>query len=150
VPSPLTVRATIKRPLKLINGKKTPPVVIDGVNWHLSKTGYYLIDRPEFRDKDVRIPIEALAYIRPLFRNSGIEIPVHHDPVVTFSSDPKRGDVRRVYYSVGKASNRVWFYMTRQGFVLLARHLMANAPRAYKTLRRIVPASDYPLTDVEE
>src|SRR4051812_13823623 len=118
---PAIERVVVRRPLRFIRNV-SPKLAADGVLWRLRNDGsFQLMDFGEKGNRP-RIPVEALAYLRPLFEIRDVELRVSES--VLFSTKPglvpnMSPNGRTIFYNVDGR----WLYMTKSGLLDLIRQL---------------------------
>ncbi len=142
-------RATIKRPVKLLKGKETPRCSADGIYWKLTKSGDFIFDHAGLTK--VKIPVETLSYIRPLFEVREVTIKIE-GPVNFYISSannhPRYGmhplETDRIMY---RKEGGEWYYLTKVGFKSLWEYVQKNGGVAAKTLKRVGPCTDFEMPE---
>lgn len=137
---PAIERVKVRRPLRF-RKDFVPRLVADNIVWRVHRDGF--ISFPEFGEKNNRpkIPVEALAYIRPMFAMQGMEFYV--TPEIPFSTKPNLvphidADGNHVFFRLDAR----WLYLTRAGFSDLLNQLQLLCPRAYRDLARLRPVPE--------
>lgn len=134
---PITHREVVRRPLRFRKNSERS-LVADGITWFLNRDGFFTF--PDFgtEEKPIRIPVETLAYLAPLFKCPNIEMPL--TPEVLFSTKPGllphlTADGKHVFYRLGSR----WLYITKAGFLSLLGQVRLVSPKAFRDLSKLRP-----------
>jgi hypothetical protein len=134
---PKIERIVVRRPLRFRKNIHRN-LVADGVDWQFRRDGFIYFRDFGAKNQRPKMPIEALAYILPMFDVPNIELKATE--TIVFSTHPNllphmTADGQHVFYRVEDR----WLYLTRPGFVALLRSLQELSPKAYRDLTRLRP-----------
>jgi hypothetical protein len=136
---PAIERVLVRRPIRILKNME-PRLAADNIVWRVHRNGD--ISFPEFGEKGKRpkIPIETLAYLNPMFKIKGMDLPVTSE--ITFSTKPNlvphiEADGKHIFFQLDAR----WYYITLGGFRELMRQLRALSPWAYRDLVRLRPVA---------